>query len=117
MWILISIAVLLVLLLVVFLAVKRGKKHRPDYYAFFIMGICWLPLGIPLNNYALSVMGLVFMIIGLVNKDKWKTNHRSWDKLDKQEKRLRSIILVILGLLVVAGFVVFFLFEKGILPL
>ena len=36
----------------------QQKKKRPiDYYNLFIIGIVWIGAGIPLKNYALSVVG------------------------------------------------------------
>ena len=45
-WIMITVAVLLVVLGVVAFLMTRKKKTLPDYYALFIMGVVWLPLGI-----------------------------------------------------------------------
>ncbi|MFA4833952.1 MAG: hypothetical protein WC619_03865 [Patescibacteria group bacterium] len=104
-WLLISVAILLVLFLILAIMLKKGIKRPPDYYAFFIMGIIWLILGIPLKNYTLSIMGLVFTIVGLVNKKKWKENRQCWGTMTPEEKKWKTIILVILGLLVLAGLV------------
>ncbi|MFH2027707.1 MAG: hypothetical protein ABIJ08_01080 [Nanoarchaeota archaeon] len=114
-WILISIVILLLILGVIVFLVTKKKKHKPDYYALFIMGLIWLPLGIPLDNYAFTVMGLLFMIIGLANKDKWKTNRRDWKTMDKNERKLMTIAIIVLGLLALAGLTVFYLAQKGIL--
>ena len=114
-WIMISILILLVILGVLFLLLVKKKKHRPDYYIFFVMGILWIPLGIALKNYAFSVMGLIFMLIGLVNKDKWKQNRRSRDKLTKEERKFRMIIMIVLSILVLAGIVFLFLAKKALL--
>lgn len=115
-WILISVGVLIILLGIVAILVAKSRKgkHKPDYYTFFIMGIIWLPFGIATKNYAFFVMGLIFMIIGLVNKDKWKENHRSLKNMNKDERRIMVAMMIILGILVLAGLVVFFLINKGI---
>ena len=114
-WLLISILIVLVLLLVGFLLMKKmSKKKRPtDYYNLFIIGIIWFLIGFPLNNGVLGFMGLVFMLIGLLNKEKWKKNRLTWDKMTEQEKMMKMIIIGVLFLLVILSFVVFILFKKG----
>ncbi len=114
-WILISVAVLIVLLAVIFIfALKKNKRREPDYFTFFILGIIWLGAGIPLginsNNWGFFIMGIAFMIIGLVNKDKWKKNHVRYKDLTPSEKKIKFWILIILGILVLAGLVVFWIF-------
>ena len=106
-WMLIMIGVIIILVGVVFMVfLRKGKNLKPDYYAFFVMGLIWLPLGIPLKNYGLSVMGLIFLIISLVNKDKWKQNRRkSYKNMNKNEKIVFSLVTILLGLLVLIGFI------------
>ncbi|MCD4666489.1 hypothetical protein K8R47_01615 [archaeon] len=116
-WIIISIGALIILFAIVFLIlVKKRKKPIPtDYYNFFIIGLIWFPFGVIFDNIAFSVMGLVFMIIGLVNKDKWKKNRRMWKDLDKTERNIKMWLIIFLGILVLLGLVMLFLVNKGIL--
>ena len=57
---------------------SEGIVSEPDYRAFFIMGISFLPAGIIFTAaispgfIGFSAMGLIYMTIGLANKDKWK---------------------------------------------
>jgi hypothetical protein len=60
---------------------EAGINEEPDYRVFFIMGICFLPVGIPLwivtNNPGLlgiSSLGIIYLSIGLANRDKWEKN-------------------------------------------
>jgi len=108
-WTLISILFILILLgILAFLLIR--KKRRPiDYYSWFIIGIIWIPIGFAMGNYGLWILGIIFAVIGLANKDKWEKNRRSWNKMDKDEKKLMIIIMVLLGLLVAAGLVFFFI--------
>lgn len=90
-WFVISGAVLAIILgLVILVTVmlwkrgKEGKPEQPDYRVFFIMGAVMLPLGIAemllflqwdrpfVIPLPLAVIGLVFLAIGLANKDKWQ---------------------------------------------
>ncbi len=57
------------------------KVIEPNYEVFFIFGIFFLPMGIVLmitiDNPAfigITGMGLIYMVIGLANRDKWKKN-------------------------------------------
>ena len=57
------------------------KVIEPNYEVFFILGIFFLPMGIVLmitiDNPAfigITGMGLIYMVIGLANRDKWKKN-------------------------------------------
>ncbi len=70
----IILAIVLVLSLGVFYVVRnRGLETRvDDYRTFFIMGAIFIPIGIATDNYAFSIIGLVFMILGATNRDKWR---------------------------------------------
>jgi hypothetical protein len=108
-WILIAVGVFLILFIfLVFLLIKK-KKRAPDYYTFFIVGIIWLPIGIATGNHALSAMGVVFAIVGLINKKKWKENRRIWKKMDKDEKKITVIVIIMLSILVLLGLIFFVL--------
>lgn len=106
---LILIAVLVLIVILAFIAIFVSKKNkRPvDYYNFFIMGIIWTGAGIPLENFALTATGIIFMVLGLANKKKWKSNRVRWKDLSKTEKRVRIWLFIVLGLLVLAGFLLF----------
>ncbi len=85
-WILISaliIAVLLVIILIItfvmFKKKKEGKTGEVNYKIFFILGLVWIPIGIVYMitiNTAIGIafmgLGVVYIAIGLANKDKWK---------------------------------------------
>ena len=63
---------------------KEGRSAQPDYRVFFIMGAVMLPLGIAemllfaqwnrpfVIPLPLVVIGLMFLVIGLVNRGKWQ---------------------------------------------
>lgn len=114
-WVLISVLILLIFLGVLAFFFSKKRKHKPDYYSFFIIGIIWFIFGIPLKSYTFSAMGLVFMIIGLANKDKWKENRRTWDNMDKQERTIYLGVTILLGILVAVGFLLWFLVDRGII--
>ena len=52
----------------------RGKVNDTSehhYRALFIVGLSWIPLGLGTGNTAFWFLGTVFMLVGLVNRDKW----------------------------------------------
>jgi formate hydrogenlyase subunit 3/multisubunit Na+/H+ antiporter MnhD subunit len=111
-WIIISIGVLIVLLAVIAILIsrKKDKKHEPDYYSFFIMGVIWTMFGIIFFKdmfYFLGI-GIVFMILGLSNKNKWKQNHKTWKQLSDKEQKLKIIVMLVLGILVLLGLIVYY---------
>ncbi len=85
-WILISIALVAILVLIgVVLTLvfwkkkKEGTMKEPNYQAFFAIGIVWLPVGVVFMltvNTGLGIafmgMSVVYLAIGLANRDKWK---------------------------------------------
>jgi hypothetical protein len=74
----------IVLALVAWKRKKAGELEEPDYRAFFIMGIVCVPVGIVFMLIVfqtdipfvvampLFAMGLMYLAIGLANRDKWK---------------------------------------------
>ncbi len=99
-WLMIGIAVLLLILLVIFLFF--GRRKGIDYYTLFLSGMVWTAVGIPLHNYVLSAVGFVMVIIGLVNKKKWK---KQKSLLSGSERKRRILVLVGLAVLVILVFV------------
>jgi uncharacterized membrane protein HdeD (DUF308 family) len=114
-WLLIAIGVLIIVLGIVAIWVNRGKKHEPDYRTFFIMGIIWLAVGIPLENSALFIMGLVFMAVGLANKNKWKKKHKDWSKMNKKERKIMILLIALGAVLLILGMIAFLLVQKGLI--
>ena len=114
-WALVSVAIAVILLGVLAILFIRSKegKHEVDYYSLFIVGLVGIAVGIPLNNSALWIIGIVFFVLGIANKDKWKRNKANWKKLDKRQRRILYITLVMLFLLLVAGIIFFWLTKAG----
>ncbi len=75
-------------ILAVFMVRKRKKEGEQivNYRAFFLLGIIWVPVSIVLMvasfilqipfyiGFPFFALGLVYLIIGLNNRDKWKKN-------------------------------------------
>ncbi|MGC9310200.1 MAG: hypothetical protein ACP5E4_00580 [Candidatus Aenigmatarchaeota archaeon] len=84
---------------------QEKNKRPPDYYNLFIIGIIWLAVGLPFQNYALAGLGLAFMLAGLAHKKDWEKNRVRWSDLTPEEKKLRMAVTVALGILVLLGLV------------
>ena len=108
---LIGIAVLGIVFAIV--AYKRRGEFRsePDYRAFFILGITFLPIGIATENPGLWGMGAVFMILGAVNRDKWRDTPKL-SEMDPERRRFKLIVIGLLTLLLLTGFL-FYIFAKA----
>ncbi len=73
-------------ILAVLMVRKRKKEGEQivNYRAFFLLGIIWVPVSIVLMvvsfilqipfyiGFPLFALGLVYLIVGLKNRDKWK---------------------------------------------
>lgn len=111
-WVLIGVGLLILVLGVVF--VIRKKRQPIDYYNLFIIGFVWTFFGLfsALKNYELTklfvILGVVFITIGLVNKDKWKKDHKTWKKMNKKEKKFAIIILIVLLIFFIFGIASYF---------
>ncbi len=63
---------------------KEGKVEEPDYRAFSVMGTTWFPAGVVLMivyfvsditfaiGMPLFAMGLIYLGVGLADRDRWK---------------------------------------------
>jgi hypothetical protein len=110
--IILSIIIVLAVLFII-MRILSKEPHRPNYKAFFIMGITWIPLGIVLENHGFWGIGLVFMIIGIVNRSKWKDEPK-WSELTPEAKRTKLMMIIGLGVVFVLGLVVYFLVKSGV---
>lgn len=70
-------------LVIVFLIRRRRPrfKKETDYRALFNMGIIFLVVGLAMSVTTniinpLLMLGLIYFIMGLANKDKWKTRYK-----------------------------------------
>ena len=97
------LAILLAMLAVFAYASRDYKKQKIDYYAFFLVGIVWLPIGAVLGNNVLSLMGLIFASLGVIKRSEWEQNRKDWVILDKSEKKLRVVLISALALLFISG--------------
>jgi Na+/H+ antiporter NhaD/arsenite permease-like protein len=107
-----TVVLLVVLLAVAFVVYRRkGERPEPDYRVFFILGITWLPLGIATENPAFWGMGAVFLIVSLVNRDKWR-EAKKWSDLSPTQRSINLLVVLGLALVLVLAVVAFFLARR-----
>ena len=84
-WLTLSIVILVLLILIGIVFVvkvirmkKAGTPYKPNYRALFFMGITFTGVGVAIATstenpglYGISVLGIIYMITGFVNRDKW----------------------------------------------
>ncbi len=102
----IGLALLIILLAIIAMIKNKGEKITPDYRVFFILGITWLPLGIATDSPAFLGMGIVFMLVGIINKDKWK-KEKGWANLSSAQKKNKLLVAGSLALLLLIGVVAY----------
>ena len=80
---LLTLIVAIVPALIIVKRKKAGDIREPNYRVFFIMGICFLPFGIPLwiatgnpGLMGISAMGIFYMALGLAHRDKWDEHNQ-----------------------------------------
>ena len=66
----------IIVALLVFIIRRKKKVQKVDYGAFFFIGICFLGAGAALMTTnpgftGFTGLGVVYMVIGLANRDKW----------------------------------------------
>ena len=112
----ISVAVLIILLgIIAVIIAKRKGKHKTDYYSLFVMGAIWVPFGLIISymepdttiGNIFFILGWIYFVIGIANKDKWKKDRR----LIQPGSRGFWWIIIMLGLLVLLGLVAFLFYS------
>ncbi|PJE59887.1 MAG: hypothetical protein COU85_01255 [Candidatus Portnoybacteria bacterium CG10_big_fil_rev_8_21_14_0_10_44_7] len=108
----IVIALLIIGFLAFFIAAKKYRTQKTNYKTLFIIGIIWLGAGIPLGisnkNWGFAVMGLLFAVVGLLNKKRWY-NEPKWSELPPAQRKFKLTLLVILAILVLGGLAILLL--------
>ncbi len=50
---------------------KSNIANRTDYKMLFIMGIIFTGSGIAIGLVPMTMLGIIFMFAGILNRDKW----------------------------------------------
>ena len=85
---------------------SRRKEKAPDYVSFFIVGLSWFVVGLPLQSAGLWMLGFVFMILGLANADAWRTTKKK--KGIEGERVIKSLVALVAALIILLGAAAFF---------
>ncbi|MBT4333676.1 MAG: hypothetical protein HOD64_10400 [Candidatus Cloacimonetes bacterium] len=109
MMIILAIIIVIGLIIAIISARARRKEGRkPNFKAFFIIGITWIPIGIATQNYVFMVAGLAFMILGFTKKKEWKDQPK-WEDLSPAEKKMKLALIIFLSLILILGVVFYFI--------
>jgi uncharacterized membrane protein YidH (DUF202 family) len=108
------VAIAIVAIAVIWKLRNREYMHRDtDYKAFFWMGLIWVIIGGPVmwlyDQFSMSglfAMGVIFLAMGLANRDKWDKKRR----LSGQEAKWKVVTVIIGVLVLLLGVFVFALF-------
>ena len=102
--------IIVVGLIIAFMSANARKKEgrKPNYKAFFIIGITWIPIGIATQNYVFTVAGLAFIILGFTKKKEWKDQPK-WKDLSPAEKKMKLTLIIFLSLILILGVVFYFI--------
>ena len=92
----IVIGLIVIGLVIVLYSQFKKEKIRPNYRLFFILGMTWVPLGVVFYT---TTRNIGFLIIGLINKDKWGET-----VIANPQKRKLLVGLMLTVLLVLATF-------------
>lgn len=105
---------LILTLLAIFIYQRKGKRQEIDYYSLFTLGLVFFVIGMTTSNPFMWVFGIALFAIGLANRKRWK-KQKKWSQLSKKERKVKIILLIILGVLVIAGLVAFLLVNYRII--
>ena len=94
--------------------IKKKENRKPNYKAFFIIGITWIPIGIATQNYVFTFVGLVFIILGITKKKEWK-NQPKWEELSPAEKKVKIALIIFLTLILISGIIFYFITRNQML--
>lgn len=106
-WIIVGVLIILTMIAAAIWVWKSDKRKMPDFYGFFIMGVVWAIIAIPLGSYPLFALGMVFAVTGLANKRKWK-KPVPWKKMKPVDRMNKILFFTLLVLLFIAGLFVLF---------
>ena len=67
----IAIAVAVVLVGVFAGRRKTSAPRTNNYRTLCIVGLSWIPIGLGTENTTFWILGSVFVLVGLANRDKW----------------------------------------------
>jgi len=110
------VIVITVVLLVALIIARRYSEtpHQTNFKALFVLGLAWIVVGISSDNLPLLVLGILFMVIGIINRQRW-TRQPRWTEMSPAQKRIKLIIMSILLVLLVAAAALYFVATKNLL--
>jgi hypothetical protein len=90
------IAIILIVFSIVVLYLNKGKVHGIDYCMLFLLGVVWLSAGLFWENMAMWFLGIIFIVVGGINKNKWRQNDEMARKKKKTYIAVFSVCVVVM---------------------
>lgn len=91
---------------IIYISIKRSDQdveiRTGRYRLLFIIGFIWTAVGVSENNEFFWILGSIFALIGLANKNRWKDELKYWDLPDSERLfnvyiGLGIVVLMIFG--------------------
>lgn len=89
----------------------RGFKQEPNYKVFFYSGIAWVAIGMIYLLLFLDYLGILFIIIGVLSLIKGLRNRDKWNKYQKpkelapEQRKIKNIAVFSFLLALILGIV------------
>lgn len=110
-----SIIILLLIVAFAIVFMTRKNKRTTDYRILFFLGIIFIGAGVPLKIFLLTLLGILYMAIGIAHRKDWGKEPQKWNELSKKEKTTRLVIIGIASLIFLGGLVIYILDNIGII--
>lgn len=87
---------------------KAKRKYEPDYRTMFVLGVLWVLFGLVKRNSLFIVVGIPFLLWGIINKGKWSRISQEWKhKLTPSEKNIVYAQVAVVVVLLLLGLALF----------
>ena len=101
-YLVIGVIVLFAFIVILLKMKNKEQETEQNYRALFIFGITWILLGVTTDNTIFWIMGIIFLIVGLVNRDKWK-DIPVWSDLSPEKRKIKLLLIIGIIALLLAG--------------
>lgn len=110
--VILSVGVVALLLSVIstIILYKAKRRYEPDYRTMFVLGVLWVLFGLFKRNLLFIVVGIPFLLWGIINKGKWDRISQEWKhKLTHSEKKIVCVQVAVVIVLLLLGLSLFLL--------
>jgi len=95
----IAIVLFFFILFLIYLHMRNKYADQlTNFKIYFYLGAVFIIMGIAMKFYFFSILGLIFMIIGLTNKRKWR-EFEDWLDLTPKQRKFKIIVVIVLSII------------------